>query len=265
MPFRIGSELLKEFQLPPLPLSPSWHSNIIIDPLPLPSNTLLPPRVPEFRPLPSPSPTAMHPSPSPLSSDQLAGSDPPSSLNATLSLPDQQGRCTTLSSQPRAGTPPPPPASGRECVAVSIHNSIGPLASFAAVDTDQTTPTPSPDVQQTRASPFLNESGKGKRSTKGHDVTDRRLAPREQLFRCSLDEPRVWMSLVGDSVLKDTDIRKITPTSATMHKRCVPSMTCEDLDAWLRKQHPQGTDASCNLPRGNELSDPRTCLREVLV
>ena len=106
-------------------------------------------------------------------------------------------------------------------MAVSTHNSFGPLASLAAVDTDQTTPTPSPDVQQTRASPVLNESGKGKPSTKGHDVTERRLAPREQLFRCSLDEPRVSMSLVGDSVLKDTDIRKITPNGATMHKLCI--------------------------------------------
>ena len=194
---------------------------------------------PEFRPLPSPSPTAMHPSPSPLSSDQLAGSDPLSSLNATL-LSDQQGSVgTTLSSHPRAGTPPPPPASGHECVAVSTSNSFGPLASLAAVDTDQTTPTPSPDVQQTRASSDLNESGKGKPSTKGQDVTDRRLAPREQLFRSSLDDPRVSMLLVGDSVLKDIDIRKITPTSATMHKLYVPGMTCEDLAAWLRKQPPK--------------------------
>ena len=195
--------------------------------------------LPEFRPLPSPSPTAMHPSPSPLSSDQLAGSDPLSSLNATL-LSDQQGSVgTTLSSHPRAGTPPPPPASGHECVAVSTSNSFGPLATLAAVDTDQTTPTPSPDVQQTRASPDLNESGKGKPSTKGQDVTDRRLAPREQLFRSSLDDPRVSMLLVGDSVLKDIDIRKITPTSATMHKLYVPGMTCEDLAAWLRKQPPK--------------------------
>ena len=156
---------MKEFQLPRLPLSPSWHNNIIINPPPLSSNTLLPP-LPEFRPLPSPNPTAMHPSPLPLSSDQLAGSDPLSSLNATLLLSDQQGSVgTTLSSHPRAGAPPPPPASGRECVAVSTSNSFGPLASLAAVDTDQTTPTPSPDVQQTRASPDLNESGKGKPST----------------------------------------------------------------------------------------------------
>ena len=190
-------------------------------------------------PLPEFRPTAMHPSPSPLSSDQLAGSDPLSSLNATL-LSDQQGSVgTTLSSHPRAGTPPPPPASGHECVAVSTSNSFGPLASLAAVDTDQTTPTPSPDVQQTRASPDLNESGKGKPSTKGQDVTDRRLAPREQLFRSSLDDPRVSMLLVGDSVLKDIDIRKITPTSATMHKLYVPGMTCEDLAAWLRKQPPK--------------------------
>ena len=87
--------------------------------------------LPEFRPLPSPNPTAMHPSPSPLSSDQLAGSDPVSSLNATLLLSDQQGSVgTTLSSHPRAGAPPPPPASGRECVAVSTSNSFGPLASL---------------------------------------------------------------------------------------------------------------------------------------
>ena len=195
---------------------------------------------PEFRPLPSPNPIAMHPSPSPLFSDQLAGSDPLSSLNATLLLSEQQGSVgTTFSSHPRAGAPPPPPASGRECVAVSTSNSFGPLASLAAVDTDQTTPTPSPDVQQTRASPDLNESGKGKPSTKGHDVTDRRLAPREQLFRSSLDDPRVSMLLVGDSVLKDIDIRKITPTSATMHKLCVPGITCEDLGALLRKQPPK--------------------------
>ena len=103
-------------------------------------------------------------------------------------------------------------------MAVSTHNSFGPLALLAAEDTDQTTPTPSPDVQQTRASPVLNESGKGKPSTKGHDVTDR---CREQLFPCSLDDPRVSMSLVGDSVLKDTDIRKITPNGATMHKLCI--------------------------------------------
>ena len=43
----------------------------------------------------------------------------------------------------------------------------------------------------------------------------------------------------GDSVLKDIDIRKITPTSATMHKLYVPGMTCEDLAAWLRKQPPR--------------------------
>ena len=138
--------------------------------------------LPEFRPLPSPSPTAMHPSPSPLSSDQLAGSDPLSSLNATL-LSDQQGSVgTTLSYHPRAGTPPPPPASGHECVTVSTSNSFGPLASLAAVDTDQTTPTPSPDVQQTRASPDLNESGKGKPSTKGQDVTDLAAWPPENNF-----------------------------------------------------------------------------------
>ena len=237
MPFRLGSQLLKEFQFPSLPLSPIWHNNIIINPSPLPSPPTPcypPPRIPSA---PFTQSIAMHPSPSPLSSDQLAGSDPLSSLNATLLLSDQQGSVgTTLSSHPRAGTPPPPPASGRECVAVSTSNSFGSLASLAAVDTDQTTPTPSPDVQQTRASPDLNESGKGEPSTKGHDVTERRLAPREQLFRSSLDDPRVSMLLVGDSVLKDIDIRKITSTNVTMHKLCFPGMTCEDLAAWLRKQ-----------------------------
>ena len=64
---------------------------------------------------------------------------------------------------------------GESCRSQAVRVS---LSLSLSLDTDQTTPTPSPDVQQTRASPDLNESGKGKPSTKGQDVTDRRLAPR---------------------------------------------------------------------------------------
>ena len=87
----------------------------------------------------------MHSSPSPLPSDQLAGSDPLSSLNAILVLTDQQD--TTLPSYPHAGTPPPPPASGHKRLQRSQFSSFGPLASLTPIDTDQTKPTPSPDVE----------------------------------------------------------------------------------------------------------------------
>ena len=64
MPFRLGSQLLKEFQLPPLPLSPIWHNNII-NPPPLPSNTLLPPSpnsVRSLHPVQLPCTLPLHPS-----------------------------------------------------------------------------------------------------------------------------------------------------------------------------------------------------------
>ncbi len=63
MPFRLGSQLLKEFQLPPLPLSPIWHN--IINPPPLPSNTLLPPSpnsVRSLHPVQPPCTLPLHPS-----------------------------------------------------------------------------------------------------------------------------------------------------------------------------------------------------------
>ena len=65
MPFRLGSQLLKEFQLPPLPLSPIWHNNIIINPPPLPCNTLLPPSpnsVRSLHPVQPPCTLPLHPS-----------------------------------------------------------------------------------------------------------------------------------------------------------------------------------------------------------
>ena len=190
MPFRLGSQLLEEFQLPPLPLSPIWHNNIIINPPPLPSNTLLPlspNSVRSLHPVQSPCTLPLHPS---LLTSWVGLIPSPVSMPLCCYHINKVVWALPSPPTPRAGTPPPPPASGRECVAVPTSNPFGPLASLAAVDTDQTTPTPSPDVQQTRASPDLNESGKGKPSTKGHDVTDRRLAPREQLFRSSLDDPR---------------------------------------------------------------------------
>ena len=60
----------------------------------------------------------------------------------------------------------------------------------------------------------LSESGRGRSTTKGRDLSDRRLplvplpALREQLFRYSLDDPRVPMLLVGDSLLKGINTRK---------------------------------------------------------
>ena len=99
VPFRIRSQLLKEFQLPPLPLSPSWHSNIIINPPPLPSNTLLPPSpnsVCSLHPIQPPCTLPLHPS-------------LPTSLSATLLLSDQQGSVTTtLSSHPPCRHPSTP-------------------------------------------------------------------------------------------------------------------------------------------------------------
>ena len=100
---------------------------------------------PEFRLFPSPNSTAMHLSPSPLPSDQLAGSDPLSISMPFWCLTDHQD--TTLSSYPHAGTLPPPPASGHEGLWQSQLNSFGPLASLTPIDTDQTKPTPSPDVE----------------------------------------------------------------------------------------------------------------------
>ena len=115
MPFRIGSQLLKEFQLPPLPLSPSWHSNIIINPLPLPSNTLLPPSpnsVRSLHPIQPPCTLPLHPS---LPTSWLG------LIPSPVSVPLCRYQINKVvwplpSSQPRAGTPPPPPASGRESV-----------------------------------------------------------------------------------------------------------------------------------------------------